>query len=56
MRNEENIGHIVRDKRAITTYHSQENCLLSPTVIQHLSMEKNTTISFFVLVIIKFYF
>ena len=34
MRNEENIGHIVRDKRAITAYRSHEKCLLSATVIQ----------------------
>ena len=41
MRNEENIGHIVRDKRAIT----KENIWF--LLIQHLSRNKNTKINFF---------
>ena len=40
MRREENIGHIVGDKRAITTYHYHGKYLLSVTVIQHLSRGK----------------
>ena len=55
MKNEENIGHIVRDKCAITSLRYQEKYLLSVNVIQHLSREKNI-INFFLQVIIKFYF
>ena len=55
MRNEENIGHIVRDKHAITSlslsWKISAFCYCNST----LSREK-TTISFFLQVIIKFYF
>ena len=54
MRKEENIGHIARDKRAITSL--SPSYLLSVTVIQHLSKEKIARINFFLQVIIKFYF
>ena len=48
MRNEENISHIVRDKRAITSLSLTKNiCFL---LIQHLSEDKNTNNKFLSLI------